>query len=66
MSEATRTIIDYADTDNAKGLRDAFYAELQDKVMAHIEDQKIRVAQSMFNSPKDPLAMVSDEPVSAQ
>ena len=52
MSEATRAIIDYADQGNAKDMRDAFYNELQNRVMAHIEDQKIRVAQTMFNKPE--------------
>lgn len=68
MSEATRTIVDYAEQDNAKEMRDAFYNELQNKVMAHIEDQKIRVAQSMFNSSEqpDPMATVEDEAITPQ
>ena len=64
MSEATKTIIDFAENGQAKEMRDAFYAELQNKVMAHIEDQKIRVAQNMFNH-HDPLSTVTDEPTPA-
>ena len=53
MTEATRAIVDYAEEDNAKEMRDAFYNELQNKVMAHIENEKIRVAQSLFKSPDE-------------
>lgn len=49
MTDATRAIVDYAEQDNAKDMRDAFYAELQNRVMAHIENKKIEVAQNMFN-----------------
>ena len=48
MTDATRAIVDYAEQGNAKDMRDAFYNELQNRVMAHIEDKKIEVAQSMF------------------
>jgi hypothetical protein len=65
MTEATRQIVDYAEEGNAKDLRGAFYNELQNKVMAHIEDQKIRVAQTMFNQQPDPMATAVDQPVSA-
>ena len=57
-----RQIVDFADEDNAKEMRDAFYAALQDKVMAHIEAKKMEVAQNMFNSQPDPLATAVDEP----
>jgi hypothetical protein len=53
MTDATRTIVDYAEQDNAKEMRDAFYAELQNRVMAHIEDKKMEVAKTMFNQPED-------------
>ena len=53
MTEATRAIVDYAEQDNAKDMRDAFYAELQNRVMAHIENQKIEVARNMFNKPEE-------------
>ena len=70
MTEATRAIVDYAEEDNAKEMRDAFYNELQNKVMAHIENEKIRVAQSMFKTPEmeqpDPMASVEDEAITPQ
>ena len=53
MTEATRAIVNYADEDNAMEMRNAFYAELQNKVMSHIENKKIEVAQSMFNKPEE-------------
>lgn len=65
MTDATRTIVDYAEQDNAKDMRDAFYAELQNRVMAHIEDKKIEVAQNMFKQ-HDPMASVEDEAITAQ
>lgn len=61
-----RQIVDFADEDNAKEMRDAFYSALQDKVMAHIEAKKMEVAKSMFNVERDPMATVSDEPVTPQ
>jgi hypothetical protein len=48
----TRAIVDYAEQDNAKDMRDAFYAELQSKVMAHIESKKLEVAQNLIQSPQ--------------
>ena len=55
-----RQIVDYAENDQAKEMRDAFYSALQDKIMHHIEDQKIRVAQQLFNTQPDPMATVDD------
>ena len=66
MTDQTRTIIDYAYDDNAKEMRDAFYAALQDRVMAHIENQKMEVAKNMFNQQPDPMATAVDEPVGAE
>ena len=66
MTEATRAIIDYAENDQAKEMRDAFYSALQDKVMAHIEAQKLEVAKNMFNQQPDPMSTAVDEPVSAE
>jgi hypothetical protein len=60
----TRQIVDFADEDKAKEMRDAFYSALQDKVMAHIEAKKMEVAQNMFNPQPDPMATAVDEPVS--
>lgn len=65
MTDATRTIVDYAEQDNAKDMRDAFYAELQNRVMAHIEDKKMEVAQSMFKQ-QDPMETAEDEAITAQ
>lgn len=61
-----RQIVDFADEDKAKEMRDAFYAALQDKVMAHIEAKKMEVAQTMFNPQPDPMATAVDEPVTPQ
>ncbi len=60
MTEATRTIVDYAEEDNAMEMRNAFYNELQNRVMAHIENKKIEIAQSMFNQP-EPEAVADEE-----
>ena len=43
-----RQIVDFADEDNAKEMRDAFYSALQDKVMAHIDAHKKDVAQNLI------------------
>ena len=51
--ELARGIIDYAENDDAKGMRDAFYAALQDKVMAHIENHKMQVAKNLFTSEEE-------------
>lgn len=61
----TRQIVDFADEDQAKEMRDAFYSALQDKVMAHIEAKKMEIAKNMFNVP-EPAATVVDEPVTQQ
>lgn len=62
----TRQIIDYAEEDNAKEMRNAFYASLQDKVMAHIENKKMEVAKNLFNQQPDPMASAEDEVITAQ
>ncbi len=63
-----RQIVDFADEDKAKEMRDAFYSALQDKVMAHIEAKKMEVAKSMFNPQPDERLMSTavDEPVTPQ
>ena len=66
MTEATRAIVDYAEQDEAKEMRDAFYSELQNRVMAHIENQKLEVAKALFNQQHDPMATAVDEPVSQE
>ena len=49
----TRQIIDYAEQDQGKEMRDAFYAALQDKVLAHIEAKKMEVAQGLLQQPQE-------------
>ena len=58
-----REIVDYAEQDNAKEMRDALYSALQDKVMAHIEAHKQVVAQNIMNPPE---ASDEDEAVQAE
>jgi hypothetical protein len=48
MSDYTRAIIDYVENDDAKEMRDTFYAALQDRVLQHIENHKIEVAKSLI------------------
>lgn len=55
-----REIVDYAEEDNAKEMRDALYSALQDRVMAHIEAHKQVVAQNIMNPPE---AAVEDEAI---
>ena len=43
-----KAIIDYAMDDNGVEFRNALYASIQDKVMAHIEAKKQEIAQSML------------------
>ena len=61
----TRQIIDYAENDQAMEMRNSFYANLQDKVMAHIEAKKMEVAKNMFNQ-HDPMATAEDEAVTPE
>lgn len=56
-----RAIIDYADEDEAKEMRDVLYSELQDRVMAHIEAHKQVVAANMFNRNEEPEVQVEPE-----
>ena len=57
-----REIVDYAEQDDAKEMRDALYSALQDRVMAHIEAHKQVVAQNIMNPPE---AAVEDEAIQA-
>jgi hypothetical protein len=61
-----RQIVDYAENDQAKEMRDAFYSALQDRVMGHIEAKKIEVAKNMFNTQPDPMATAVDEPITTE
>ena len=51
--DKARAIIDYAAQDNATAMRDAMYASLQDRVMAHIETKKQEVAMSLISPQQD-------------
>ena len=64
MTDVTRAIVDYAEQDNAMEMRNAFHAELQNRIMAHIENKKIEVAQTMFNQAQP--EVVADEEETAQ
>jgi hypothetical protein len=63
MSELTKTIVDYAEDGNAVEVRNALYNAIQDKVMDHIEAEKQRVAQSMFNKLEEPQQATETETV---
>jgi hypothetical protein len=58
-----REIVDYAEQDNAKEMRDALYSALQDRVMSHIEAHKQVVAQNIMNPPE---ASAEDEVIQAE
>ena len=55
-----KAIIDYAMDDNGVEFRNALYASIQDKVMAHIEAKKQEIAQSMLG------VQVEEEPSDEQ
>ena len=59
--ENARAIIDYAAQDNATAMRDAMYATLQERVMAHIEAKKQEVAMSLINPQQEVEDEVEDE-----
>ena len=65
MTDVTRTIVDYAEQGNAMDMRNAFYNELQNRVMAHIENKKIEVAQTMFNQ-QEPASVDNEEETTEQ
>jgi hypothetical protein len=50
--ENAKAIIDYAAQDNGTAMRDALYAGIQDKIMAHIEAKKQEVALNMLVKPE--------------
>jgi hypothetical protein len=52
MSDVTRAIINHIENDDAVGMRDAFYNELQNRVMQHIENHKAVVAQNLIVNPE--------------
>jgi len=56
----TRAIIDYAIQDDAVGLRDALYSDIQDRVHAHIEAKKQEIAQNLVTGEEDEYLHVDD------
>lgn len=51
--ENAKAIIDYAMQDNGTAVRDALYAGIQDKILAHIEAKKQEVALNMLVKPEE-------------
>ena len=49
----TRAIIDYAIQDDAVAMRDALYADIQDRVHSHIEMKKQEIAQGLVTQEQD-------------
>ena len=65
MTDATRQIVDFAEKDNAKDMRDSLYAAIHDKVTAHIEAHKKDIAQNLI-SPESRMAIqATDTPTEA-
>lgn len=65
MSDITKAIVDYAEEDNAKDMRDALYSAIQDRVMAHIDAKKQEIAQNLIN-PQVDIATEVDTTVAAE
>jgi hypothetical protein len=51
--ENARAIIDFAGQNNGTSVRDALYAGIHDKVMAHIEAKRQEVALSLIAKPEE-------------
>jgi hypothetical protein len=58
---STRNIIDFAMDDDGVKFRDALYANIHDKVTAHIEAAKQAVAQNYFSNEEDTEAAEEEE-----
>ena len=52
MTDTTKSIIDYAENDDAKAMRDALYSDIHDRVMAHLDTKKQEIARNLFNTPE--------------
>ena len=63
--DKAKAIIDYAMQDNGTGVRDALYAGIQDRVMAHIEAKKQEVALSMLVKPEEQTDVVGVKVINA-
>jgi hypothetical protein len=57
----TRAIIDYAIQDDAAAMRDALYAEIQDRVHSHIEMKKQEIAHGLVTQEEDSETSVEAE-----
>ena len=53
MSNNTRNIIDFAYNDQGSEMRDALYAEIQDRVHSHIEMKKQEIAHGLVTQEED-------------
>lgn len=53
MSDVTRAIVDFADEDNGKEMRDALYSAIHDRVTSHIEAHKQALAKNIFNQQEE-------------
>ena len=51
--ENARAIIDFAGQNNGTSVRDALYAGIYDKVMAHIETKRQEVALNLIAEPEE-------------
>lgn len=60
MTEHSRAIIDYAYNDEGTQVRDAIYSAIQNKVMAHLEMQKQRIAHNLL-TPQEEQEYEEDE-----
>jgi hypothetical protein len=55
-----RQIIDYAANEQGAEMRAALYANIADKVSAHIEAKKQEIAQSLIAQPQESQEQVQD------
>jgi hypothetical protein len=58
--DKVKAIVDYAQNDEAKEMRDALYSAIQDKVTAHIEAKKQEIAQTILSNPEPEIATAQD------
>ena len=58
----TRQIVDFAFNDDAKGMRDALYSNIHDRVMDHIEKHKQQLAQGMITQESEVEEVKEEEP----
>jgi hypothetical protein len=49
----TRKIIDYAADDNGTEMRDALYANIHDRVTAHLDTMKQSIAKNLIVQPEE-------------